>query len=146
LAHPLADLLGIAPHQAHAGLITPQQRRQGMAALQANQGLDPVAQHILHDGPQHPVHGGAAELLQPGHHAKRLQAMEEILQHRPCVQPVDAIDHVLTVQPSRHTCLITAGDLPTPSCGQVFCDLVSGVWHRPPPVPERFSALEESGA
>jgi hypothetical protein len=144
LADPITQLLGIEAHQRHQGLSTAQQTGQGIDAFAAKQGLHPIAQDLLHQGEHLPLNSGALALLQQGHHAKGLQERQEVIQHGPCVEPIDPIDQLVTVQPPGDPRIIAPGHVPTHPFRQVLCDRVACLAHDSPPSADHRSAREES--
>ena len=136
--------MGLEAHQAHQGLIAEQQGRQGIHALDAEQGLQPVEQDILHARDHLPLDRRALHIVQPVDDPQLMQEMEEIIQQRAFVQPVDPIDHLLAVQAPRHPRVIAASRLPTQALGQVLGDLFPCLFHRPPSSPACLSAIEKS--
>jgi hypothetical protein len=58
------------------------------------------------------------DLRQQGHDLDGLQEVEEV------VQPVHAVDQLLTIQATRGTHVIAPGNLPTQPFYQVLCDLI----------------------
>jgi hypothetical protein len=57
---------------------------------------------------------------QPVRYPALLQAVEEVIQQRAFVQPVDPIDDLLVVQALCHPQIIMASNIPTQAFGQVF--------------------------
>jgi hypothetical protein len=97
LADTVADLLGIKPDQLHEGPSAEPQRGQRIDALHAKQRLQAVEQDILDEGEHFPLDRRAADLRQQRHHAHLVQEVEEVIQHRSFVQPVDPIDQLLAI-------------------------------------------------
>jgi hypothetical protein len=91
------------------------------------------------------VDGGTVGLLQSYQHADGLQEMNELIQHRPFIEPLDPIHQVLTVQAACDPELIAPCDLPTPPLRQVRRDVVVRVPHGPPSSLGGLPALEERG-
>jgi hypothetical protein len=89
--------------------------------------------------------GRTVDLRQQGHHASLVQEVEEAIQYGPFIQPVDPIDQLRAIQAARNAGIIPTGHLPAQSHGQILGDLILGLWHRPPPLAEYVSALEECG-
>jgi hypothetical protein len=56
--------------------------------------------------------------------------MEEVIQDRPLVQPIDAIDHLFAVQAAGHPCVVPPGHFPTQPFPQMLRDLISCWSHR----------------
>jgi hypothetical protein len=112
---PLADapahLMGIEADQLHQGLVAQQQDWQGMHAINAKQGPQPIEQdmpHVRH----HLTFGGCTpNLRQPVEHSQFLQDAEELIQRSPCIQPVYPIHDLLAVQTSCYARIIPAGNL-----------------------------------
>jgi hypothetical protein len=71
--------------------------------------------------------------------------MQEVIQHRPFIQPVDAIDHLLAIQEPRHPRVLSKSHLPTQPLGPILCGLVPCLSPAPPPSAESLSAIAENG-
>jgi hypothetical protein len=113
LADSLPHLVGVEAHQPHQGLIAEQQGRQGMHALHAVQGLQPIKQDILHAWHHHPLHRRPLDIVQPVDDSQLVQEVEEIIQQRPFVQSVDPVDDLFAVQATGYPRVIAASRLPT---------------------------------
>ena len=145
LAHPLSHLLRIEAYQAHEGLITAPQRRQGRPALDPKQGVQAIEQAIWDERHHLALDRRALDVAQPVDHSELLQAVEEVIQQRAFVQPVDPVDDLLAVQAPGHPRIIPASRLPTQAFCQVLCNFFLGLFHGPPPSVVCSLAIRENG-
>jgi hypothetical protein len=113
LAHPLSNLLGIEAHQTHEGLITEQQRWQGIHTFEPTQGLQAIQQDIRDKRHHLALDRRALNVPQQVDHSQLVQEVEEVIQQGPFVQAVDSIDDLLPIQATRDTRIVASGHLPT---------------------------------
>ena len=102
LKHTVADLRRIEADPLPEGVITAQENRQGMDAFHPTQRFQPVEQDVVDEGDHRAADARAAGVLEQRHPPERRQAMNEVIQHRPFIQPVDALDHRRAIQAPRH--------------------------------------------
>jgi hypothetical protein len=85
------------------------------------------------------------DLVPQRHAPDRLQAVEAVVEPRPVVPPVHALDPWLPIQAPGEAPVLPPGDLPTHACGQMLGDLVGGLSQGPPPSLTCPRAREERG-
>jgi hypothetical protein len=140
----MPHLLGMETHQVHEGFIAEQQRRQRIHAVNPTQGLQPIAQEGLHTRHPRTLKRLALDAFHQVEDSQLPPELEEVIQQRPCLQAIHAIDHVLAVQASCHPRLIAVGRLPTQPFRQMLRPGVAALSPGAPSSLACLSALEES--
>jgi len=112
--------------------ITEQQRWQGIHAFDPEQGLQAIEQDVLDERDHLALDGCALDVVQQVDDPKLLQKVEEVIQQRALVQPVDSVNDLLRYR-RRATRESSGEPLANTSVLHVLLNYFQCLSHGPPP-------------